>query len=312
MKKKIIYIILFSLILSSCREIIPIDVTKDQKLVLNGILQKNKVEALISKSIGINQTGDDVEYINTAELKLYEGRQLIAQIPYNDTLNIAGYYSLSGLDLKYNTDYTLVVKSANYDSVSATTHIPEEPQLGDIVVSSETLTDFDYSYPTYLFGIEIIDDKNQDNYYGITDSVTYIYHDYIWETNKDTSYLIKSNLYMQTQDPANELDNYKIMFTDELFNGKKYTFKVNIDKSVFNYGDTVTVEFQVYGFSKDYYLLKKTSYLQSNQDELFMLLGATPIQIYTNVQGGFGFLGAYSVAKKSVTFVSDYDSGYKK
>ena len=312
MKKKIIYIILFSLILSSCREIIPIDVTKDQKLVLNGILQKNKVEALISKSIGINQTGDDVEYINTAELKLYEGRQLIAQIPYNDTLNIAGYYSLSGLDLKYNTDYTLVVKSANYDSVSATTQIPEEPQLGDIVVSSQTLTDFDYSYPTYLFGIEIIDDKNQDNYYGITDSVTYMQLDYIWETNKDTSYLIKSNLYMQTQDPANELDNYKIMFTDELFNGKKYTFKVNIEKYQFYYNDTVTVEFQVYGLSKDYYLLKKTSYLQSNQDELSMLLGATPVQIYTNVQGGFGFLGAYSVAKKSVTFVNDYDGGYKK
>lgn len=312
MKKQIIYLLLFSLFFSSCRELIPIDVTKDKKLVLNGLLNKNKVEALVSTSLGINQTGEDIKYINSAELKLYEGSQLIAQIPYDNTLNIDGYYLLSGLDLKYNTDYTLVVKSADYDSLVATTYIPEEPQLDDIVVSSQTLTDYDYSYQTYLFGIEVVDNINQDNYYGISDSANYTYTDYNWETNKDTTYLYRSSIYMESQDPAVESESNIILFNDELFNGKKYPFKVNIDKYQFSYNDTVSIDFYVYSLSKDYYLFRKTLNMQTDQEQFSMLLGATPVQIYSNVQGGFGFLGAYSVAKKNVEFISDYNDGYEK
>jgi len=312
MKKQIIYLLLFSLLFNSCREIIPIDVTKDQKLVLNGVLQKNKVEALISTSLGINQTGEDVNYINNAELKLYEGTQLIGNVPFDKTLNIDGYYLLSGLNLKYNTDYTLVVKSADYDSLVATSYIPEEPQLGDIVVSSQTLSDYDYSYETYLFGIEVIDDINHDNYYGISDTATFTLTDYNWETNQDTTYIATNYIYMESQDPATELESNIVLFNDELFNGKKYPFKVNMDKSQFNSNDTVFMDFYVFGISKAYYLFKKTLDMQSNVDEFSMLLGATPVQVYSNVQGGFGFFGAYSVAQKSVKFVSDYNYRYEK
>jgi len=312
MKKQIIYLILFSLLYSSCREIIPIDLTKDQKLVLNAMLQKNKVEAMVSLSLGINETSEEVNYINNAELKFYEGTKLIGIVPFDKTLAINGYYSLSNLDLKYNTDYTLVVKSAGYDSLVATTYIPEEPQLGDIVLSSQTLNDYDYSYETYLFGIDVLDNQNQENYYGISDTATYTYNDYNYETNQDTTYIYRNPIYMESQDPATELESNIILFNDELFNGKKYPFRVNIDKYQFNNNDTVSIDFYVFGLSKDYYLFRKTLNFQSDQDNFSMLLGATPVQIYSNVQGGFGFFGAYSVAKKSVEFVSEYNYGYEK
>ncbi len=305
--------ILFLIFITSCREVIPVDFTvKDAKLVLNATITKDKVEAVVSKSIGLNDTQEDVSYIENAKLELYDRNNLITElIPDASEYAIKGYYYKSNLNLEYEKTYKLVVTVAGYDTLWAETYIPEPAPIDTIYVSEQTLTDLDYSFETYLFAIEVNDNINTDNYYGINDTIITSYT-YFNGYNDTTEVYKNPSYYLRSQDPAadNDGDNF-IYFTDELFNGKKYPFKINIDKYQF-YSDTSNITFYLYNFSKDFYLFLKSYNKQFNQDEFSRLLGATPVQIYSNVHGGYGYLGAYSYTEKSVEITGGGGYYYKK
>ncbi len=306
-KKYILPILAIIIVLgSSCRKIISVDLNpKDKKIVLNSIMNKNSVEARISLSFGLNDRTQDVVYLKTAKVSLFEGETQIGHLD-NGSDSLPGYYVLSNLNLKYETNYSLKVEDASYGIISAMTQIPKPVQIDTITKSGQTISEFDGSKSeTYLFSVKIEDSPTTANYYGIVDSVTFEYHDYNYDTNKDTIYITKNSIYVDSKDPANEAEwNNILFFRDDLFDGRTYSFKVNIDKYSF-YSDTTENEFYLLSFSKEYYLYLRTMSAQANQDNFSLILGATPVQVYSNVEGGFGFFGAYSLTSKNIQVIGN-------
>jgi hypothetical protein len=101
-------------------------------------------------------------------------------------------------------------------------------------------------------------------------------------------------------------NRYRV-FTDDLFNGSEYTFKMQVrinpdeeedDNDYYytaNYPDPVSLELYVelQHLTRDYYLyLKSRANARTNED--FGGMFTEPIQVYTNVEGGIGILGSYA------------------
>jgi hypothetical protein len=301
---RIIYlaILLSAMTNQACRKIIPTDIeTKDKKIVMNGLISPSGIEVRASLSLGLNDISNAIEYINDAEMVLYKNDEALAVMVRNK-FDDKGLYYVPYFTPEIGVEYTVKIEKSPYQSISASSYIPETVKIDTITYFKETVAEIGYTYLVYSFYLTIDDPKETENYYFIAD--TSVVYDYYYDTylEKDTMVQTQQAIYLQSTDPVfegeREYAEY-LLFSDETFNGQKRSLKVSIDEWAF-YGDTIDMKFYLYSITKEYYLFLKSRALQLQQDEISRLLGATPVQIFSNVENGFGYFGGQNYSTKSI------------
>jgi hypothetical protein len=108
-----------------------------------------------------------------------------------------------------------------------------------------------------------------------------------------------SDLFLQ-----DESHNYggKIYFDDLLFDGQTKTTEVGLYDYTFYESDTVLLEVHLEQLDPSYYkyVVSNEAY-QSAHNNPF----AEPVQVYTNVSGGFGLFSSYSFSSRSFTLIGN-------
>lgn len=326
MKSFIKPITLFVFIISgivSCHEPIDIDVPDTQKkIVLNGLINPDStVRVNLSKSISILDKDDDIEFLTTADVKLYEDDVYKETLQYDTN----GYYR-GTLYPQENHDYKITATSPPLDAVNAETIILPKPAEfsfnSQTEFSNEVQTWYNENtgepydttiYTLYHLNVQVTinDPENKSNAYFLTFTAvmpSYVYNppDYnpVFIGNKMTSLDYNTeNLDWEDQFYSSELNGYVI--SDNLFNGSTYTINANVyTYSMSGIGDQVdTVYINLHSVTDDFYqyVLSYSNYENADGNPL-----AEPVNIFSNIHNGYGFFSGYSTRQD--TIVIDYQN----
>lgn len=274
----ILFALLVALSTVACEKYIEFDAeVKQPKLVLNGLFNADSTwHVHVSHSLSVidNESLGDVE---DATVRIVDSNgNLVETLVHDEDGNYVGSTMPA-----INTNYMIEASAPNYTSVSATDHIPVQVNI----------ISFDTSTVAGEFGEETIrltvkfTDPNEANFYQLrvrqidTFSFGGGFYDYI---------------YMRSTDPVfenlgeNKGSSYGL-FRDPLFNGQTYEVTVLLDSWAFNSGYDVEI-LLINGSEAMYnYRLSYDRYINSNGDPF-----AQPVQVYSNVENGFGLFAGFS------------------
>lgn len=305
-------------------------------LVLNATMTSEKeISAFLSKSWFLLDSVPEYDLPdNGVSINVYVNDLFRGSMQRNDnladSLELKGQYKLPDCYVKAGDRVRLEAEAPGFNPVIAETLIPEKVDI----MAIDTVSDqYKSLYKTYL---TMSDNPAERNYYRLVmeriteyrkgDSVMWIsqFNDN-WRAPKvtgdrlDVGYYFSSFAlsyddpvfysYIPLPDDYNGAYN-RGLFSDDLFNGKKYTVTVSFfpDKSYVTDTMTVSVYYDVYllSVSEDYY-----NYLKVINNYSFSLGDAfwenmEPSATYSNVEGGFGVVTGYQVSTRRITMpVSD-------
>ena len=295
MKSPIYILLLFfiCLVFNSCEDEIKLEIPlSDPKMVIHGVISpENKIKLDVRKSISVmNRTNIDWDnqQIDNANFKLFKNNQFIGDLTADTTNKLI--YKLNYSDFNEGETYILSGNSADYPSIFASVTIPYKPNCNVTDFSYSKIDN--YSYETN-FTINISDNQSEENYY----------------TLAVLGRLYPNNNFYETEIPENSDPSIKLIyntyfFNDKLFNGNTKTIKINYIEytvlSTLHPTDTLWVECR--SLNKDYYNYMIAADRQRINEKDFY---AEPVLIKSNIEGGYGILGAYN--NKIITMVLQYN-----
>ncbi|MEM1134991.1 MAG: DUF4249 domain-containing protein [Bacteroidota bacterium] len=304
-------VVLFSLLAFACDTIIEIDLPENQNfVVINGLAPADSAWLLrVTSSVGaltevdfrgfkgienasVVVSGENGE--NT-ELDFIISPPEFVDCNFEDCDRYGYYYSERNPAIAGET-YTINVQVPNLGEASSTFEIPTpvEIEKADLETTSSnvnsreengeiTFTDNPNEQDFYIFQLYFSAGFPQD----ICDS-TGVY------VRTDTVFFF-NNARLSSPDPSvinpdndsNEFSKNFLLLNDVLFNGQN--FKLNFKAEIFSNSDELI--FELKHISEDYYryLLSIENYNFSDGNPF-----AEPVQVYSNVENGFGIVAAYA------------------
>ncbi|MEN8227490.1 MAG: DUF4249 domain-containing protein [Bacteroidota bacterium] len=325
-------IILSVLLMVSCESVLFIELEESDKLiVVNGAFGHDSIVAVqVSRTRHILDNAPLVPLEN-ATVMFYRDGSLLEQLEYmgNGRFQSDAFISMAG------EQYSLEVENQGYPSVSATCEIPEAVEIASVDTSTvtEDLGNMYYSHMQELFHIDVSleDPAGEENYYMITSradrsateyrDTTVLVLDSLFQNGKwypyvkDSTYTI-SEIFRFTDDVhigsedliVEAITQDGILFSDQLIDGKEYSVRVTTWTDNMMSADSAIVEVRLHSISESYYkyLKSRQNHYESVDDYL-----SVPVIVYTNVEGGTGFLGGYSTDVYSfTTFIPEYYEEY--
>ena len=304
--KKIILPILVSFLLFSCEDmetVVNIDIPPHEPvLVLNSIIDTDtEVRVLVSHSVGAFEQVIP-SCITDAEVLLFEDNQfldtLLIDLVNTDSVTLytdlgenqilMNYYK-SDIIPNSGSTYKIVVNHPNYESITASTYIPEDIIVYNIQI--DTVTE-----PEKIgFSFSFNDNGIQKNYYRLRLFSSCIKIDIDEYYGDTTEYGYSVRVEMMSNDPSFPggipFEEYtftgdQVVFTDDLFNGQEKNISIDIEEKWIDC-DTVTIQFST--FSNDTYSYYNSLGDHSEKGELG-LFGGEVIPVYSNVENGLGIL----------------------
>jgi len=299
-----------------CEKNIDIEIDEiEHMIVLNASLAPDStVEVTLSRTRHILDQAP-LTRLSGGEIELRDDQGNSVKLN-EDTDGIYRTYSLLPVA---GREYTITASVDGYSDVEATTRIPDLIPIAAFDTSSAL---DEWGNVEYNFELTIDDPGDEENFYGIYfNSVSYSASRLIEEV-RDTLYVgpdtvivaitldttiilypYYNQMYINSDDIVIEenIGGYMgIIFSDKLFNGKSYTFKGSFsDYNLMYSADTSTMYINLKSITRDYY-----KYLYSLEkhyvarDDFF----ATPVMVQTNITGGVGIFGSYSVYTDSLKF----------
>jgi hypothetical protein len=269
------------------------------KLVLNGFICP---DSLLRVHVSLSHALEQVSpVISAAQIELYEDGVLLGGFQYQGN----GWY-LNTVYPDVDKEYQIMVSVAGYPSVSAKTRITALPQnlagtyyktaVVPIEDASGTMT-----FPTET-KIEFDDAAQQVNYYEFGSN------SFLYETSQETdpSLLTDGDL---SYNPST------YYCSDLLFNGNHKILLLQKGGNVFlNFGIIffdANYKRLFKSCSPEYYQFRKswTKHLYNQQtndpldDPVNLLFFGDPVVLYSNVTGGYGVFGGYSVIQLPIQYV---------
>ncbi len=288
MNVKIRWIVIFSLILSSCTKPLTLQLNdiKKQLVVYSVFCLDSNIMINITESKNMNEvvTGmDDFETVENAQVFIYHNNKVVDTAFYYTDGN---YYSnTKPLENNY---YQLLIRADGYDEVKAEGFIPTKVKIDSIVKTEIEPKEYNVS-------IFFTDPPKEDNYYCI--------------------YMSGITQYYSTNNPSigewKVTDNIRPLFTDKLFQGEQY--EVKFDVYVDNYehypDSSKYIEISLYSLSKEYYQFLQSYNKQipkgnggDDLQQVFMQGLIEPIPIYSNIDGGLGIFAGCSISADTIFF----------
>ena len=305
--KKIILSILVCSLLFSCEDmetVVTINIPPHEAvLVLNSIIDTDtEIRVLVSHSVGAFEPTIP-SCISNAEVLLFENNQFLDTLSIDlintDTMMFYNEYGEMELLMNYYTSdiipnsgsvYKIVVNHQNYESITASTYIPEDIIVYDIQI--DTVTDPDKIGFSFSFN----DNGIQENYYRLKLFSSCMK---IWIDDGDTvEYGYSGRMIMMSNDPSFPSDipfegytfiDQQVIFTDDLFNGQEKNISIDVESKGYRYSDCDTVTIQFSTFSDDTYSYYNSLGEHSDKGELG-LFGGEVIPVYSNVENGLGVI----------------------
>ena len=307
--KKITLSLLFSFLLFSCEDmetVVNLDIPPHTPvLVLNSIIDTDsEVRVLVSHSVGAFEQIIP-SCITDAEVLLFENNQFVDtlmidlvntdSVYYFNTLGenqiLMNYYT-SDIIPNSGSTYSVEVNHPNYESITASTYVPEDVIIYNIQI--DTVTDDEKIGFSFSFN----DDGIQQNSYRlkIFSSCMKIKLDQYGDTLFYQEFSGRSE--MMSNDPSfpggipfegYTFEGSQVVFTDDLFNGQEKNISIDVESEGFRYSDCDTITIQFSTFSDDTYSYYNSLGDHSEKGELG-LFGGEVIPVYSNVANGLGVL----------------------
>ena len=307
--KKITLSLLFSFLLFSCEDmetVVNLDIPPHTPvLVLNSIIDTDsEVRVLVSHSVGAFEQIIP-SCITDAEVLLFENNQFVDTLMV-DLINTDSVYYFNSLGesqilMNYYTSdiipnsgstYSVEVNHPNYESITASTYVPEDVIIYNIQI--DTVTDDEKIGFSFSFN----DDGIQQNSYRlkIFSSCMKIKLDQYGDTLFYQEFSGRSE--MMSNDPSfpggipfegYTFEGSQVVFTDDLFNGQEKNISIDVESEGFRYSDCDTVTIKFSTFSDDTYSYYNSLGDHSEKGELG-LFGGEVIPVYSNVENGLGVL----------------------
>ena len=296
--KKFILCITSLVVFFSCQKVLDLDAeTKTPKLVVNSLFNdQNSWEVKVTKSLSVLDNGN-LTKVENAIVSIYDGATLVSNLTYDGEK-----YAVLGLSAPPTPgkEYRVEVSAPNFTSILARDFCP----LPVAIISADTTsvtTTFDQKEQTVTLKFQ--DPAGIDNFYGIQLDLERYYRIFNnsqnrWDTTlnyTDRMYLSSSNPIVDNSGP----DSYSQTLTlkDNLTDGQLQT----ITFSYTNYNSVTTNEFEIkkiklLSFTENTYKYSKSiETYQSVEGNPF----AEPVQVFTNIEGGFGIFGGQSLSEIS-------------
>lgn len=267
----------------------------DKRIVVNSFFFPDSLMKfhLSEEASLIDGANLDFKIIDKAKIIIYGDNKII-----DTATNIGDGNYYSDFKPQENIRYKIEINAQGYDKVTAEDQIPT-------IVPIDTIQIMENSHDFYSYKVKIIfdDPGNEENYY-------FLYA--AWKMiDQNENYIWWSEAYIKTEDPAigvwNSFSFRVPIFSDELFNGKKYGLTFDLDYPSYIKYNSNSCYFDLRSISKSMYLYLKSYNQQTPKygDDLMEYFKPglmEPIPIYTNVEGGLGIFAGYAIAQDSVYF----------
>lgn len=320
MKLRIYLSIIIIVLLSSCNREIDFDFPEvEPAIVINSIIiPESPIRVSVSAVMPIapdsyNVVNDTDEYgtihsqhvpkpkycIEDASVLIYEDGVLLCSLEYDGE----GYY-VSDRYPKVGSTYTLVVNAPGYKECKATTTLYNLPVLSNLSFRDTVSVD-EEGYPLSKLSFTITDNDPNRNFYEISCRAVSDKYDVEYEW----IYFNKSRNAdkVLAQSECLPFNQRALLFTDDYFSNGDYS--LDVIYSYLSYVPMVKydLEITVKSISQSYYEYRRSRMMQAYQEEgLFEWLAnreslsATPVEIYSNIENGYGVFASYSTMTDTI------------
>ena len=314
MKPFHLLLLVVALSFGACETIVDVDIPNEPpRLVANAFLQADSavvVELTQSQSILINA---DLKSVRGATVSLLEEAQPVATLEESQTPGI--YFST--FTPSVGKTYTLRVSKDGFESVEAITFIAPPVPIQSIEMDTSVFINSYLNFEDSLIidrnvvvdevRLSLDDPTNERNYYEVS---MYRYIIQLQPRYDDENNFIDNDtvryfspIYLRSDDPAiaggesdplegdSEVYGIALLFNDDLFDGRQYSLRFRPEQ----YGFYNDQEPQLYVVLRtineaQYRYLRSVDLQYENEGNPF----AEPVQVYTNVQNGFGIVAGSS------------------
>lgn len=297
---------LFSFVACETTEKIDDFPLRPSQLVVNCSFSEGSAwEFQVSKSLSVLDNAK-LKLIDNATVKLFKGDLLIETLTEQ---NLNGWYSTGNNLPEPGQEYSIKVSSPDFEKVLYAKEItPQQIPISDVSVlirDSFFYERVDHRDRVYYggnvegsFNILFTDPANTENYYALS----VFYYDSVYSEYEDSlvSWIEKRQIRISSDDSAieNDEDNStSLLMRDLLFDGQDYQVKIDFNDWSARKGRDYYIELT--SFNRAGYFYKKSidDYYKAVSDPF-----AEPVQIFCNIENGYGIFSAYSKAYYSVSF----------
>lgn len=302
--KKTLIIAVTALLWAGCEKEIAIDLDYQEPHVVvkaaGTALEPLTVNITKSKPVfGLHTEGEGFPHVTdaTVTLTVNGGAPLTATgVENNYTF---GYLPTPGDSLK------LRVEVPGFDPITAADAVPLMANISEPTMDS---TGEQWGYPEYTVRFTLDDPAGEGNYYSVRLFSVSHYHEG-GSTFDDTSYLSFScnDILLTSNDittilnygpeETDRFDGFELFFTDESIDGRQH----NIELKFFSYGYSETDYYlEVDTYTRDMYLYRQT--MDNSMNDLAEVMGylSEPVQIHSNLEGGWGIFAFRTMCKKKI------------
>lgn len=276
---KNISFIVFIFLFAACDKQIIIDLgTPPRRLALSCTLDADSfITVHVNRSVSSLDKFGPIA-VTKAHVYLYEDNVLL------DTLQsgYSGYYKFNIKPITGKT-YSIGCTYEQYDSVYASTTLPNPVLIGDATIDTNTISTNQGDIVNLK--LTFTDPGNERNYY----MIKLFYRDPFNEYDYPE--------YITSLDPLFS-DESEFIFDDVTFNGKTRTFSFSMNKPNFQFQPLENYVFELHHLNYEAYQFVKSyqRYLNNNGNPF-----SEPIQVFSNVSSKMGQVSARAVSTKGLT-----------
>src|SRR4030042_2144293 len=279
-------LLVFVASLASCQKVIDIELPPtDPKIVVNSFFKGgSKIKAHVSKSIGILE--NVIPDCTDATVVLRENYIILDTMYYQ-----SGYY-YSHILAEINKNYALEVIVPGMETVFCEDLIPAKTILQSCNCIDSVLIDED----GFIINELKLDfeDLPGPSFYEVELSAKYII-----DNNGTSIWFMKNSDPIITSTGLLDYNPKTLIFNDKMFDGKHCSVKIYYATQA--YADyNLKIIFR--SVSESYYKYKErqVAYLYSLENDIFNGM-SEPINLYSNITGGYGIFAGYSKDEKIIT-----------
>ncbi len=269
----------------SCKKVIEIDLPPtDAKVVVNSFFTDDSpIKVHLSKSIGV--LDNSIPECNDATVIL-----LINNVKTDTLYPYEGYY-YSHVLAEIGKNYSLIISVPGMDSVLCEDIIPKKTLIQSCTLTGLVMTDED----GFLINELQLDfrDPAGPNFYEVE----------LTGENKMGIWFKKNSDPIITSTGLLDYNPGTLIFTDKLFDGKSCSIKIYY--AITPGGGDYKLKITFRSISESYYRYKEKqfAYLFSLENDIFSGM-SDPIQLYSNIKGGYGIFAGYSTDEKVINVTS--------
>ncbi len=302
----LILIFLGILTLSACQKQLEINYPKIKPaLTVSCLFTPDSTFTLkVGKLLSINDTVSSF-LVEDALCEIRENGNITEQLEYTEN----GFYKTTSLTAKPGNIYELTVSHPDFNTVTAVDTMPEPATVTETYFVHNTLYDaLDEAY-FHTINIRFQDNAKAENYYELRLVLEQKYDE---ELHTDNLLLTKTGDLTLLNTGLIDYQPASIPFSDKFFNGQNYFlstyYKLPFMSGDFTYNShNIIVHFNTVSYQYYQHARQMILHLRNQESDIFEGIG-DPVQMYSNIENGYGIFAAYCPYIDTLHHVHDWNN----